>query len=110
MKILVTGGAGFIGSWVVDTFLKEGHEVVIIDDLSTGREENIPNGAEFIKCDIRDSEKVEKVISDFKPDVIDHHAAQIDVRKSVQPNIFSAYFTSKLILCTSPGLASPYST
>jgi len=83
MKILVTGGAGFIGSWVVDTFLKEGHEVVIIDDLSTGREENIPNGAEFIKCDIRDSEKVEKVISDFKPDVIDHHAAQIDVRKSV---------------------------
>ena len=51
MKILVTGGAGFIGSWVADAFLGEGHEVVIIDDLSTGRKENLPDGAEFIKCD-----------------------------------------------------------
>jgi len=83
MKILVTGGAGFIGSWVADAFLGDGHEVVIIDDLSTGRKENVPDGALFIKCDIRDFQEVEKIISDFKPDVIDHHAAQIDVRKSV---------------------------
>jgi len=83
MKILVTGGAGFIGSWVADAFLEEGHDVVIIDDLSTGKEENLPQGAQFIKCDIRDSDKVERIIKDFKPDVIDHHAAQIDVRKSV---------------------------
>ncbi len=84
MKILVTGGAGFIGSWVSDTFLENDHEVVIIDDLSTGREENIPVDAKFIKCDIRDYDTVEKIISNFKPDIIDHHAAQIDVRKSVE--------------------------
>ncbi len=83
MKILVTGGAGFIGSWIADTFIVEGHEVVILDDLSTGREENISKGAQFIKCDIRDLDSVDQIISDFKPDVIDHHAAQIDVRKSV---------------------------
>ena len=83
MKILVTGGAGFIGSWVSDAFLEKGHEVVIIDDLSTGKKENLPEDAEFINCDIRNFDKVEKIISDFKPDIIDHHAAQIDVRKSV---------------------------
>jgi len=83
MKILVTGGAGFIGSWVADAFLGEGHEVLIIDDLSTGRKENIPEGAVFIKCDIRDCDQVDKIISEFKPDIINHHAAQIDVRKSV---------------------------
>lgn len=84
MKILVTGGAGFIGSWVVDTFLEEGHEVVVLDDLSTGREENLSKGAQFVKGDIRDLENVDRIISDFKPDIIDHHAAQIDVRKSVE--------------------------
>jgi UDP-glucose 4-epimerase len=83
MKILVTGGAGFIGSWVSDTFLREGHEVLILDDLSTGKKENLPEKAEFIKCDIRDFDSVENIISDFKPDIVDHHAAQIDVRKSV---------------------------
>jgi len=83
MKILVTGGAGFIGSWVSDAFLEKGHEVVIIDDLSTGKKENLPEDAEFINCDIRNFDNVEKIISDFKPDIIDHHAAQIDVRKSV---------------------------
>ncbi|MEM7008492.1 MAG: SDR family NAD(P)-dependent oxidoreductase [Thermodesulfobacteriota bacterium] len=84
MKILVTGGAGFIGSWVADGFVESGHEVVIIDDLSTGVEENLNKSAHFIKCDIRDKEHVDKIISEFKPDIIDHHAAQIDVRKSVQ--------------------------
>ncbi len=83
MKIVVTGGAGFIGSWVADAYLEEGHEVLIIDDLSTGLAENLPKAAQFIKCDIRDSQSVNRIISDFKPDVINHHAAQIDVRKSV---------------------------
>lgn len=83
MKILVTGGAGFIGSWVSDTFLREGHEVLILDDLSTGKKENLPEKAEFIECDIRDFDSVENIVSDFKPDIVDHHAAQIDVRKSV---------------------------
>jgi UDP-glucose 4-epimerase len=90
MKILVTGGAGFIGSWVAETFLKEGHKVLIIDDLSTGREENIPVNSDFIKCDIRDFDKVEKVVSQFKPEIIDHHAAQIDVRKSVENPVHDA--------------------
>ena len=83
MKIIVTGGAGFIGSWVADAFLNEGHKVLIIDDLSTGLEKNIPSESDFIQCDIRDYEKVNGIISDFKPDIINHHAAQIDVRKSV---------------------------
>ena len=83
MKILVTGGAGFIGSWVADTFIEQGHEVTIIDDLSTGVKENLPKEADFIDCDIRDRQKIDKIISDIRPDVIDHHAAQIDVRKSV---------------------------
>lgn len=83
MKILVTGGAGFIGSWVSNAFLREDHEVVIVDDLSTGKKENLPKEAKFIECDIRDFDSVEKIVSDFKPDIVDHHAAQIDVRKSV---------------------------
>lgn len=83
MKILVTGGAGFIGSWVSEIFIENGHEVLVIDDLSTGIEENVPDRADFIKCDIRDFQSVEKIVSQFKPDIIDHHAAQIDVRKSV---------------------------
>lgn len=90
MKIVVTGGAGFIGSWVADAFLEEGHEVLIIDDLSTGVEENLPTAAQFIKCDIRDFENLNKIISDFRPDVIDHHAAQIDVRKSVDDPMHDA--------------------
>lgn len=90
MKILVTGGAGFIGSWVADVFLHQGHEILIIDDLSTGEEGNLPHGARFLNCDIRDSDKVENIVSDFKPDVINHHAAQIDVRKSVDNPMMDA--------------------
>lgn len=84
MRILVTGGAGFIGSWVANTFINQGHNVLIIDDLSSGSEDNIPSQADFIKCDIRNFPKVEEIISKFRPEVIDHHAAQIDVRKSVE--------------------------
>ncbi len=90
MKILVTGGAGFIGSWVADTLIEQGHEVIIIDDLSTGIEENLPKDAHFIKCDIRDQQTVNEVISDIQPDIIDHHAAQIDVRKSVDDPMHDA--------------------
>ena len=90
MKILVTGGAGFIASWVADTFIKQDHEVVIVDDLSTGIEDNLPKHAAFIKCDIRDQQRVNEIISDIQPDVIDHHAAQIDVRKSVDDPMHDA--------------------
>jgi len=88
-KILVTGGAGFIGSHVVDLFLDYGFEVVILDDLSTGRASNINPRARFYKMDIRDPE-VRKVFETERPDYISHHAAQMDVRRSVAQPLFDA--------------------
>jgi len=90
MKILVTGGAGFIGSWVADAYIGEGHEVLVLDNLSSGIRGNIPQNAKFIEGDITDREVVDKVISGFKPDIVNHHAAQIDVRKSVEDPVFDA--------------------
>lgn len=89
MKILVTGGAGFIGSNVVDLYLSNGFEVVILDDLSTGRASNLNPGAKFIQMDIRSSE-VASVIESERPDIINHHAAQMDVRRSIAEPIFDA--------------------
>jgi UDP-glucose 4-epimerase len=90
MKILITGGAGFIGSYVADAFIREGYKVLIVDNLSTGIEENIPRDADFVKCDIRERTLLEKVFSDFKPDMVNHHAAQINVRQSVEDPAFDA--------------------
>jgi len=90
MKILVTGGAGFIGSNVVDAFVREGHEVSVLDNLSTGRKENLNPYAKFYNVDITDFEGVEKVFKDFKPEILYHLAAQIDVRKSVSNPVFDA--------------------
>src|SRR5829696_9612662 len=87
MKALVTGGAGFIGSNLVDALLARGDEVTVVDDLSTGRRENlaeaIANGAVLAEVDIRERDAVGDVVGGTKPDVIFHLAAQIDVRKSV---------------------------
>lgn len=83
MKILVTGGAGFIGSNVVDAYVLAGHEVAVIDNLSTGREENVNPAAELHRVDIRDREAVNQAIAAFKPEVVNHHAAQSEVPKSV---------------------------
>ncbi len=83
MKILVTGGAGFIASHLVDRLIKEGHKVVIIDNLSTGRKENINPKAKFYKLDIQ-SPTVADVFKKEKPEIVFHLAAQIDVRKSVE--------------------------
>jgi len=88
MKILVTGGAGFIGSNVVDALVIEGYEVAILDNLSTGRKENLNPDAKFYNVDITDFEGVEKVFKDFKPEILYHLAAQIDVRKSVSDPVF----------------------
>jgi len=88
MKILVTGGAGFIGSNVVDALVREGHEVAILDNLSTGRKENLNPNAKFYNVDITNFEGVEKVFKDFKPEILYHLAAQIDVRKSVSDPVF----------------------
>jgi UDP-glucose 4-epimerase len=89
MKILVTGGAGFIGSHLVDAYIAEGHEVHVLDDFSTGREANVNAKAEVHRTDIADPKAVE-VISDIKPDVLNHHAAQMDVRHSVADPAFDA--------------------
>jgi UDP-glucose 4-epimerase len=89
MKVLVTGGAGFIASHVVDTLLDAGHEVVIVDNLITGRRSNINPRAKFYEVDIR-SPEIEKIFAEEKPEVIDNHAAQMDVRRSVADPIFDA--------------------
>ncbi len=89
MKILVTGGAGFIGSHVVDTFIANGHEVVVVDDLSTGRRSNLNPAATFYQIDIR-SDELAEVFEKEKPQIVDHHAAQMDVRRSVVDPLFDA--------------------
>jgi len=81
MKILMTGGAGFIGSHIVEALLERGHTVDVVDNLSTGSVDNIPEGAEFYHCAF-DDPKVKRLLQK-KYDIINHHAAQIDLRKSV---------------------------
>ncbi len=88
-KILVTGGAGFIGSHVVELFLARGFEVVILDDLSTGRASNINPQAKFYQMDIRNPD-IRKIFEAEKPDFVSHHAAQMDVRRSVAQPLFDA--------------------
>ena len=89
MKILVTGGAGFIASHIADKFIEEGHKVVILDDLSTGFEKNINPKAKFVKLNIQD-EKISNLFKEEKFDVVNHHAAQMDVRRSVVDPAFDA--------------------
>ena len=89
MKILVTGGAGFIASHIAEAYLELGHEVVILDDLSTGNKKNIPEKARFIKMGITSS-KIEKFFEIEKFDILNHHAAQMNVRFSVEDPCFDA--------------------
>jgi len=90
VRIIVTGGAGFIASHVVDAFIKDGHTVGVVDNLSSGKRENINPAAMFFEVDIRDKEKLDEVFDSFKPDIIDHHAAQINVRYSVEDPVYDA--------------------
>ncbi len=87
--VLVTGGAGFIGSHLVDAYLARGWRVSVIDDLSTGQKENVNGAANFIELDLRDTHAA-AVVRDLRPDLISHHAAQMDVRRSVSDPVFDA--------------------
>jgi UDP-glucose 4-epimerase len=89
MKVLVTGGAGFIGSHVVDLLLAAGYKVVIVDNLSTGRVSNINSAATFYPIDIR-SEALDEVFARERPDYVSHHAAQMDVRKSMAEPLYDS--------------------
>jgi len=89
MKILVTGGAGFIASHVVDLLIQHGHSVVVVDDLSSGLRANVNPAARFYQLDIRDP-ALASVFAAEQPDVVNHHAAQIDVRRSVADPQFDA--------------------
>ncbi|HTX99946.1 MAG TPA: NAD-dependent epimerase/dehydratase family protein [Bacteroidota bacterium] len=90
MKILVTGGAGFIGSHIVDAYIAAGHEVVVLDNLSTGKKTNINPKARLVEADIREAEKVRALFARERFDAINHHAAQMDVRRSVDDPVFDA--------------------
>jgi len=89
VNILVTGGAGFIASHVVDAYVREGHRVVVVDDLSSGVRDNVNPAAEFHQLDIRSAD-VEKLFKVIPFDVVNHHAAQMDVRRSVADPKFDA--------------------
>ena len=90
MKILVTGGAGFIGSNIADAYIKEGHEVTIVDDLSTGKKAHVNRRAALmVGMDVRDP-NISTLFAESRFEVVNHLAAQLDVRKSVQDPFFDA--------------------
>jgi UDP-glucose 4-epimerase len=88
-RVLVTGGAGFVGSHIAEAYLRGGWEVVVLDDLSRGHERNIPKGAKFVRADIR-SPEARKTLASGGFHVVNHHAAQIDVRVSVDRPAFDS--------------------
>ena len=90
MRILVTGGAGFIASHVADAYITLGHEVAILDDLSRGNPQNVNARAEFYEGDLQDPNYLGHVFSEFRPGIVNHHAAQMDVRRGVREPIFDA--------------------
>lgn len=89
MKIVVTGGAGFIGSHVVDAYLQAGHQVLVVDDLSSGSRSNLNPAARLHQLDIRSGELPEMLLQE-RPEVVNHHAAHIDVRRSVADPLYDA--------------------
>lgn len=90
MKILITGGAGFIASHVADAYIQLGHEVVIVDNLSSGNKANLNPQAKFIEADITDKDRIQAIIREEQPEVINHHAAHIQVGYSVKNPQFDA--------------------
>lgn len=108
MRILVTGGAGFIGSHVVDRMLEAGHEVGVLDNLSTGRRENVPPNVPLFVVDVRDRDATHRVFTEFRPEAVCHQAAQASVPKSIRDPLLDAdvNLTGSIHLldaCTAPG-------
>ncbi len=89
-RILVTGGAGFIGSHVAEAFLAAGHEVAILDNFSTGEEKNLPAQAQVFRGDVTNRDYLNEVLQQFRPTVLNHHAAHIQVGNSVKDPHFDA--------------------
>lgn len=89
MNICITGGAGFIASHVADALLDAGHRILILDDLSSGRKENVPAGATLVVEDIR-SPRAAEILAESSIEILIHHAAQMDVRRSVEDPVFDA--------------------
>ncbi len=90
MRVLLAGGAGFIGSHVAEHLLAHGHEVAVLDDLSTGRRENVSEDVRFYELDIRSEQGLAEVFEEFQPETLSHQAAQMDVRRSVREPNFDA--------------------
>lgn len=90
MRIIVTGGAGFIGSHLADALLTRGHQVAVLDDLSSGSRSNLSPNVEFFETDVRNSDQVLTVFESFQPDAVSHQAAQMSVSRSVREPGFDA--------------------
>lgn len=90
MKVIVTGGAGFIGSHIVDALVSRGDEVVVLDDLSSGRRENVPAGVTLAVVDLGDPQGVDRVVAEVRPDAICHQGAQTSVSRSVREPMLDA--------------------
>ena len=90
MRAIVTGGAGFIGSHIAEALIRDGYEVLILDDLSSGQKANVPEGAALVPLDIRERDGVMRVFEEFRPEVVSHQAAQASVSVSVARPLFDA--------------------
>lgn len=90
MRILVTGGAGFVGSHICEEVIAQGHEAFVLDDLSSGTPDNLPAGVPIHQADVRDKAAVEMCFDDVKPDMVCHQAAQMSVSRSVREPVFDA--------------------
>jgi len=89
-KVLISGGAGFIGSHIAEAYLASGFDVVVVDNLSTGKRENLPRGVTFYEGDITSLSDMEEIFFREKPDYVNHHAAQINLRRSTEEPLFDA--------------------
>jgi UDP-glucose 4-epimerase len=108
MRVLVTGGAGFVGSHIVEHALSAGFEVAVLDDFSSGKRENVPAGVRVFTCDLRDREATFGVLREFQPERVSHQAAQASVAVSVKDPRLDAEINiiggiNLLDACTAPG-------